>query len=100
MDFGAGDLGFIWESDPIKRKAVGKKILPAFSSKASRSMEPIVHMYMDIFVSKMKELGGTPEGLLMNDVGGRNTLSQTVLLIETSLVASLAGIRHGCRFGL
>src|SRR5688572_4887662 len=68
MDFGYGDLGFIWESDPAKRKAVAKKILPAFSSKAIRTKEPLVHMYLDLFVSRMKELGGKPEGLQMNDV--------------------------------
>jgi hypothetical protein len=68
MDFGAGDLGFIWESDPAKRNAVAKKLLPAFSSKAIREKEPVVHMHMDLFVSKMKELGSKPEGLIMNDV--------------------------------
>ncbi|KAM7193008.1 Cytochrome P450 [Rhypophila sp. PSN 637] len=67
MDFGAGDLGFIWENDPAKRKAVAKKILPAFSSKATRDKEPVVHQYIDLFVDKMKELGNRPEGLLMND---------------------------------
>jgi hypothetical protein len=68
MDFGAGDLGFIWESDPAKRKAVAKKILPAFSSKAIKEKEPIVHKYLDIFVSRMGDLGSKPEGLNMNDV--------------------------------
>lgn len=68
MDFGAGDLGFIWEKDPVKRSAVAKKILPAFSPKAIREKEPVVHMHMDRFVSKMKELGSKPEGLIMNDV--------------------------------
>lgn len=67
MDFGAGDLGFIWENDPAKRKAVAKKILPRFSTKALKSMEPTVHSYMDLFISK--ELGSEPEGILMNDVG-------------------------------
>ena len=70
MDYGIGDLGMIWETDPAKRKAVGKRILPAFSPKANRSKEPTMHQYMDLFMSRMKELGGTPEGLKMNDVGG------------------------------
>ena len=68
MDFAAGDLGFIWENDPAKRKAVAKKILPAFSGKAIREKEPIVHNHIDLFVSKMKEIGGGKDGLLMNDV--------------------------------
>ena len=69
MDFGAGDLGFIWESDPAKRKAVAKKILPAFSRKATKAKEATVHKWMDLFISRMKELGNAPEGLDMNDVG-------------------------------
>ncbi|KAK3369914.1 cytochrome P450 [Podospora didyma] len=67
MDFGAGDLGYLWETDPVKRKAVAKKILPAFSSKAIRDKEPVVHRYLDFFVEKMKEVGGGSEGALMND---------------------------------
>ncbi|CRG91780.1 Cytochrome P450 3A2 [Talaromyces islandicus] len=67
MDFGAGDLGFIWEKDPAKRSVVAKKLLPAFSPKAIREKEPVVHTHMDRFVSKMKELGSAPEGLIMND---------------------------------
>lgn len=68
MDFGAGDLGFIWENDPAKRKEVARKILPAFSTNATKAKEPTVQKYMDYFVSRMQELGGSPEGLLMNDV--------------------------------
>ncbi|CAG8982560.1 hypothetical protein HYALB_00007276 [Hymenoscyphus albidus] len=67
MDFGAGDLGFIWENDPAKRKAVGRKILPAFSTKASKSMEPLLHHYIDLFVERMGALRGNKEGALMND---------------------------------
>lgn len=67
MDFGTGDLGFIWENDPAKRKAVAKKVLPAFSSKATREKEPLVNAYLDLFIQRMKDLGNTPKGLLMND---------------------------------
>jgi hypothetical protein len=68
MDFGAGDLGYIWENNPAKRKAASKKILPALSTKSIRSMEPTMHNYLDLFITRMKELGGGPEGCLMNDV--------------------------------
>jgi len=74
MDFGAGDLGYIWESDPVKRKAVAKKILPAFSNKATKSKEPIVHKWMDMFVSRMKEIGSAPHGVYMNDVRSQSPL--------------------------
>lgn len=67
MDFGQGDLGFSWQPNPMIRKATGKKILPAFSNKANKNKEPLVHAYIDLFISKMMSLGGKPEGLLMND---------------------------------
>jgi cytochrome P450 len=63
MDFGSGDLGFIWENDPVKRRAVAKKVLPAFSSKAIRAKEPILHMYIDQFIEKMKVRGSGPNGV-------------------------------------
>jgi hypothetical protein len=68
MDFGVGDLGYIWENNPAKRKAASKKILPALSIKSIRSMEPTVHQYLDLFITRMRELAGAPEGCLMNDV--------------------------------
>ncbi|KAI1171575.1 isotrichodermin C-15 hydroxylase [Nemania sp. FL0916] len=63
MDFGAGDRGFIWEADPTKHKKVAKKLLPAFSSKATRAKEPTVHHYIDIFIQKMKEIGAKENGI-------------------------------------
>ncbi|RYP10147.1 hypothetical protein DL764_000857 [Monosporascus ibericus] len=63
MDFGTGDGGFIWEEDPIKRREVAKKIVPAFSTKAVRAKQATVHMYIDLFVDKMKEIGGKAEGV-------------------------------------
>lgn len=77
MDFGAGDLGYIWESDPAKRKAVSKKILPAFSSKATKAKEPIVHKWMDLFISRMTEVGNAPRGVCMNDVRSQTPFLDT-----------------------
>ncbi|KAK7706313.1 hypothetical protein SLS64_007653 [Diaporthe eres] len=67
MDFGQGDLGFSWQPNPAIRKATGKKILPAFSNKANKNKEPLVNAYIDLFIHKMRTLGGEREGLLMND---------------------------------
>lgn len=67
MDFGQGDLGFSWQPNPAIRKATGRKILPAFSNKANKNKEPLVHAYIDLFVSQMLALGNRAEGLLMND---------------------------------
>ncbi|RYP05821.1 hypothetical protein DL764_003532 [Monosporascus ibericus] len=66
MDFGTGDGGFIWEQDPVKRREVAKKILPAFSTKAIKAKEPIVHQHIDFFIEKMKSVGGSSEGVDMN----------------------------------
>ncbi|KAB5558036.1 isotrichodermin C-15 hydroxylase [Coniochaeta sp. 2T2.1] len=81
MDFGTGDLGFTWENDPAKREAVGKKMVPAFSSKATREKEPLVEAYMDLFIQRLKEMGGRPGGLLMND---------WLIWLSTDLAADLA----------
>ena len=67
MDFGMGDKGFIWESDPAKRREVAKKLLPAFSTKAIKAKEPTVHKYIDLFVNKMKELGCKGDGVEINE---------------------------------
>ncbi|KAI0484977.1 isotrichodermin C-15 hydroxylase [Xylariaceae sp. FL0804] len=66
MDFGTGDGGFIWEQDPVKRREVAKKILPAFSTKAIKAKEPTVHHHIDFFVEKMKQVGGGADGV---DIG-------------------------------
>ena len=68
MDFGTGDLGFTWENDPVKRRKVAKKVLPAFSTKALKAKEPTVQMYINLFVDRMKELGGASEGLDIHQV--------------------------------
>lgn len=87
MDFGAGDLGFTWEHDPTKRKAVGRKILPALSTKSAKSMAPVLHQYIDLFVKRMKELGGEPNGVPMNDVSRRDLMDlRYVKLTEINAV--------------
>ncbi|KAH8899040.1 cytochrome P450 [Thozetella sp. PMI_491] len=55
--------GIIWEEDPVRHREVAKKLLPAFSGRALRSMEPMIHQYMDYFVSRMKELGSASDGV-------------------------------------
>ncbi|KAI0903786.1 isotrichodermin C-15 hydroxylase [Ustulina deusta] len=63
MDFGAGDRGFIWEADPVKRKEVAKRLLPAFAPKATKAKEPTVHYYIDLFIERMKEIGSKGDGI-------------------------------------
>ncbi|RYP10670.1 hypothetical protein DL765_008030 [Monosporascus sp. GIB2] len=63
MDFGTGNGGFIWEEEPVKCREVAKKILPAFNPMAIRVKQAIVPKYIDLFVRKMKEVGGNAEGV-------------------------------------
>ncbi|KAI0400702.1 cytochrome P450 [Xylaria palmicola] len=63
MDFGAGDLGFIWEADPVKRKEVSKRLLPAFAPRATKAKDPTVHYYVDLFIERMKEIGPKGDGV-------------------------------------
>lgn len=74
MDFGVGDKGFIWESDPAKRREVAKKLFPAFSSKAIKAKEPTVHKYIDLFINKMKEFGCKGDGVDINEVSHQTHL--------------------------
>lgn len=68
MDFGAGDRGFIWEADPVKRKEVAKRLLPAFAPKATKAKEPTVHYYIDLFIERMKEIGSKGDGIEITKV--------------------------------
>ncbi|KAI1863172.1 uncharacterized protein JN550_009698 [Neoarthrinium moseri] len=81
MDFGSGDLGLTWENDPAKHREVARKILPAFSSKAIKAKEPILQSYIDLFISRMREIGGLAEGLEM---------SQWLLWLCADIAADLA----------
>ncbi|KAI1341981.1 cytochrome P450 [Xylariaceae sp. FL0016] len=58
-----GDGGLIWQQDPIRHRHIAKQVAPAFSQKAIRAMDPIIHHYVDIFVGKMKEIGNAPDGI-------------------------------------
>ena len=55
--------GLIWEENPVKHRLVAKKVAPAFSNRSLRSMEPLIHTYMDFFILKMSEIGAASEGV-------------------------------------
>jgi len=54
--------GIAWEEDPIKHREVAKKIAPAFSNRAIKAMEPVIHQYFDYFVERMKLYGASDRG--------------------------------------
>ncbi|RYP69623.1 hypothetical protein DL769_005243 [Monosporascus sp. CRB-8-3] len=54
--------GIIWEWDPVRHRKVAKQLSPAFSGRALRAKEPTLHRYVDLFVERMKALGGGAQG--------------------------------------
>ncbi|PSR80560.1 benzoate 4-monooxygenase cytochrome P450 [Coniella lustricola] len=55
--------GLIWEWDPVRHRKVSKQLSPAFSGRALKAKEAILHRYTDLFVQRMKEFGGGQEGV-------------------------------------
>ncbi|TGJ86269.1 hypothetical protein E0Z10_g2471 [Xylaria hypoxylon] len=68
MDLGTGDGGITWEQDPIKHRITAKKVSPAFSSKSIKAKESVLHLYIDMFVRRMRELGNIGTGVDLNTV--------------------------------
>lgn len=81
MDLGDGDQGLTWEKDPVKHRAVAKKVAPAFSPKALRSKEPTMHKYIDLFVQKMREVGEQKGGIELKKVSQGCGIRSTNLLV-------------------
>ncbi|KAK5992617.1 Cytochrome P450 monooxygenase TwmD [Cladobotryum mycophilum] len=55
--------GIIWEWDPARHRRVAKQLSPAFSGRALRAKEPTLHKYIDLFVQRMRTLGGGAQGV-------------------------------------
>jgi cytochrome P450 len=55
--------GLAWEEDPVRHREAAKKMLPAFSMRNMRAMEPVFTSYIEEFISKMRELGQAKEGV-------------------------------------
>lgn len=55
--------GLIWEWDPVRHRQVSKRLSPAFSGRALKAKEPTIHKYVDLFVDRIKDLGGRPQGV-------------------------------------
>ncbi|EDN93191.1 hypothetical protein SS1G_09057 [Sclerotinia sclerotiorum 1980 UF-70] len=55
--------GIIWEWDPVRHRQVAKQLSPAFSGRALKAKEPILHKYIDLFVDRMKDFGGEAQGV-------------------------------------
>ncbi|KAI1661697.1 cytochrome P450 [Daldinia decipiens] len=55
--------GLIWEWDPVRHRQVARRLSPAFKGSALKAKEPTLHRYIDLFVERMKTLGGRVEGV-------------------------------------
>lgn len=64
-DLGEGDGGISFETDPVKHREVAKRMAPAFSTRNFKAKEGTLQKYIDIFVDKMKEIGGSEHGAEM-----------------------------------
>jgi hypothetical protein len=68
QDLGFPDGGISWEQDPIKHRAVAKRLAPAFSNKSIKGKEEVLHHYVDLFVEKIKVFGTDDNGVDMAKV--------------------------------
>ncbi|KAI4144474.1 MAG: hypothetical protein L6R39_004163 [Caloplaca ligustica] len=55
--------GIVWEDDPVRHRAVAKKLSPALSSRSIKALELVAHEHIDYFVAQMKEIGAEPLGV-------------------------------------
>lgn len=62
------DDGISFERDPVKHKQLTRKLAGAWSAKSMKTMEPRMHSYIDLFIQKLKELGGNEKGVELQDV--------------------------------
>ncbi|KAI1775122.1 cytochrome P450 [Hypoxylon cercidicola] len=61
------DGGLIWQQDPVRHRQIAKQVAPAFSQKAIRATDPVIHRYVDLFVNRMKEIGNAQGGINLSD---------------------------------
>ncbi|ROW15259.1 hypothetical protein VPNG_03106 [Cytospora leucostoma] len=64
-DLGEGDGGISFEIDPIKHREVARRLAPAFSIKNFKAKHATLDGYIDLFVDKMREVGGGERGVEM-----------------------------------
>lgn len=57
-----GDGGISGETNPVRHREVAKKLAPAFSARNFKAKEATIHRHLDLFVAKMREVGGGQQG--------------------------------------
>lgn len=57
-----GDGGISGETNPVRHREVAKKLAPAFSARNFKAKEALIHRHLDLFIARMKEIGGGQQG--------------------------------------
>ena len=72
QDIGEKEGGISWERDPVKHRAVAKKLHPVFSARSLKTQEPVLQEHIDLFITKMRAHGGGENGLELKVVRDRS----------------------------
>lgn len=65
QEIGESEPGITAERDPDKHREISKKLLPAFSGKALRAQESVVHGHVDRFIRQLEREVKVAEALEM-----------------------------------
>lgn len=57
-----GDGGISGETNPVRHREIAKKLAPAFSMRNFKAKEEAVQKHIDLFIEKIKVVGGTDNG--------------------------------------
>ena len=60
---GEVNRGILFERDAAKHRQTAKQLSPAFSTRATRTKEPILNRYIDDFIERMLYIGAEPDGV-------------------------------------
>ncbi|KAJ5420683.1 cytochrome P450 [Penicillium sp. CMV-2018d] len=61
QEIGENEPGITAEKDPEVHRQIAKKLVPAFSTKALRKQEDVIHQHVDGFVAQLRKYGMTDE---------------------------------------
>lgn len=61
QEIGENEPGITAEKDPEVHRQIAKKLVPAFSTKALRKQEDVIHQHIDGFVAQLRQYGMTDE---------------------------------------
>jgi hypothetical protein len=99
QDIGESELGITAERDPEKHRIARKALNPGFSPKVLKTREFIIHNHTDQFVSQLKKLGNTDQGLNIIDVL-LSPRSSAHIMTNVLIVVQLVSLGYCWRYGV